>query len=303
MLNDKSARGEASVAQCKYCGQNAGWFKEVHEACANASRKGCSEILSVVSSAVAEGKSYADIRPKVEQAKTEGKIPAEDFHAALVNGLSSGAEKLGLAEPLSEDKHSGFLDFIRDAGLTQQELVKTNGYKAAVSSMVLWYVLHGRIAEIADDQQHPFNLQSGEIPIMMFGSVVYSQETVSRSRQGGYAGASLPLGHGIYYHFGGFQAHTLEKTSLKEIDYGRFLLTTQNMYFGGDHKTFRLPYDHVVRFEPYSDGLGIFRDSASAKPEVFTVANPFSAVGWFLFNLTHFLAQPEAHTLYSAARK
>jgi hypothetical protein len=56
--------------------------------------------------------------------------------------------------------------------------------------------------------------------------------------------------------------------TLKEIDYGGMLLTTQNIY-----------------------GIGIFRDSASANAEVFTVlernpegGNPVSArpvFGWF----------------------
>jgi len=287
------------VGECRYCGQDAGWFKDAHSACVVASQNGFQQISSSVADTVAQGKPYSEIRPSIEQIKNASHIPVEDFHNALVGGLSAGAEKLALAEPLSLEKHSAFQAFIRDTGLTQQELLKTNGYKTAVFSMLLWCLLNGRASEVASDQEHPFNLQIGEIPILMFGSVVYSQETVSRSRQGGYSGASVRLGHGIYYHFGGFQSHTVEKTGLKEIDYGRLLLTTQNMYFGGDHKTFRLPYDHVVRFEPYSDGLGIFRDSTNAKPEVFTVANPFPGLGWFLFNATHFLAQPEARKLYA----
>ena|SRR5438552_18318417 len=99
--------------------------------------------------------------------------------------------------------------------------------------------------------------------------------------------------------------------SLQEIDYGGMLLTTQNIYFGGERTTFRIPYDHVVSFRPHSDGIGIFRDSANAKAEVFTVleanpsgGDPVSArpiFGWFLFNMAHFLAQPEARTLYAKA--
>ncbi len=89
------------------------------------------------------------------------------------------------------------------------------------------------------------------------------------------------------------------------------LLTTQNIYFGGERTTFRIPYDHVVSFRPHSDGIGIFRDSANAKAEVFTVleanpsgGDPVSArpiFGWFLFNMAHFLAQPEAKTLFAKA--
>jgi hypothetical protein len=291
------------VGECKYCGQSAGWFRDAHGGCVAASQSGFLQISSTVDHAVAEEKSYSQIRSDIEQSRTASRIPAEDFHNALVAGLNTGAEKLGLAAPLSVEKHGALQDFIKDAGLTPQELVKTNGYKAAVTSMLLWSLLNGKASIVASVPEHPFNLQVGEIPLIMFGSVTYSQETVTRSRQGGYSGGSVPLGHGMYYHFGGFQSRTMEQTSLKEIDYGRLLLTTQNMYFGGDHKSFRLPYDHVVRFEPYSDGLGIFRDSTNARPELFTVTNPYSGVGWFLFNAAHFLAQPEARALYSTSKR
>jgi hypothetical protein len=64
--------------------------------------------------------------------------------------------------------------------------------------------------------------------------------------------------------------------TLKEIDYGELLLTTQNIYFGGEHTNFRIPYEHVVTFRALTSGIGAFRDSANAKAEVFTVleANP-----------------------------
>jgi len=83
------------------------------------------------------------------------------------------------------------------------------------------------------------------------------------------------------------------------------------------------PLDQAERFDgldcppgheatrPHSDGIGIFRDSANARAEVFTVleanpsgGDPVSArpiFGWFLFNMAHFLAQPEAKTLFAKA--
>ena len=102
--------------------------------------------------------------------------------------------------------------------------------------------------------------------------------------------------------FGGFKGESVDIETLKEIDYGGMLIATQNIYFGGPHTTFRIPYDHIVSFRPYSAGIGVFRDSANAKAEVFTVmepnpngGNPVNArplVGWFLFNMAHCLAQP-----------
>ena len=67
----------------------------------------------------------------------------------------------------------------------------------------------------------------------------------------------------------------------------------------------------MVSFRPHADGIGPFRDTGNPKAEVFIVVeanpnggNPISArpiFGWFIFNLVHFLAQPEARSLYSKA--
>jgi hypothetical protein len=95
----------------------------------------------------------------------------------------------------------------------------------------------------------------------------------------------------------------------REVDYGGLLVATKHLYFGGPHATFRIPYENVIRFEPFSSGIGIFRDSANAKAEVFTVleanpngGNPVNArplVGWFLYNMAHFLAQPGEKSLHA----
>ncbi len=170
-------------------------------------------------------------------------------------------------------------------------------------------MVHGDPTAVANVTRHPFNLKSGEVPLFFFGSVVYSKETVSRGNQGGYGGMSVRVARGVYYHFGGFKGQRTETTALKEIDYGGLLLTTQNIYFGGEHTNFRIPYNHVVSFRPETAGIGLFRDSANAKAEVFTVleANPHGGnpvtgrpvFGWFLFNMAHALAQPEAMARYT----
>lgn len=144
-------------------------------------------------------------------------------------------------------------------------------------------MVHGDPSIISHDLTHPFNIKEDEIPVIFFANVMYFKETVSRSQEGG----------GI---------------KKKDIDYGGLLLTTQNIYFGGAHIRFRIPYEKIISFRQYSDGMGLFRDRARAKAEVFAVleaspgdGNPVSArpmFGWFLFNLAHFLAQPQARVLY-----
>jgi hypothetical protein len=189
-------------------------------------------------------------------------------------------------------------------GLTQQEMCGTDGYAAMCYSLLLWSLMvFGDPTPIANVGQHPFNLTSGEIPLILFVNVIYSVESVSRSYQGGYGGASVRVAHGVYYHFGGFKGERIDTATLKQIDGGGMLFTTKNLYFGGTHTTFRIPYEHVLSFRPYPDGIEVFRDNASSKPEVFTVVNARPSCGWFLFNLTHFLAQPETRALYGKPRK
>lgn len=314
---------------CRYCGQKAGWFSDVHEACIASSQKGCEEIASLISSAISDklsppqdehgdnqewsssiaNQAWSETGPAVDGITNAQKIPADDLHRALLQGWSAGAERVGLAGPLDPARHSAIISFARAAGLAEQETSKTDGFRAATLSLLLWSVMvHGDPASVASVPKHPFNLKAGEVPIVFFGSVVYSQETVSRAYQGSYGGMSVRLARGVYYHFGGFKGQRLETATLKEIDYGGMLLTTQHIYFGGERRTFRIAYEHVVSFRPHADGIGVFRDSASAKPEVFAVLLPDSSgkaaqappvVGWFLFNVAHFLGQPEAKALYA----
>jgi hypothetical protein len=45
-------------------------------------------------------------------------------------------------------------------------------------------------------------------------------------------------------------------------------------------------YDRIVSFEAYDDGIGIMRDTQTAKPESFRTTE-----GWFVYNLVTNLAQ------------
>jgi len=313
---------------CRYCGKKVGWFNDVHEACVISPQKGCEQVASLVASCISEklvpadghpdnddwyssfsGQVFSEVKPTLDQITTDHRIPTEGFHNALLQGWSTGAERVGLAGPLTPDRQSAIMAFARGMGLVDQEICKTDGFRAATLSVILWSVMvHGDPTPIAYVPQHPFNLKAGEAPIIFFGSVVYSQETVNRSYGGGYGGMSVRLARGMYYHFGGFKGRRIETATLKEIDYGGMLLTTQNIYFGGEHRTFRIPYERVISFRPHTDGIGFFRDTASAKAEVFTVllpdcqGKPVNAppmIGWFLFNIAHFLSQPEARALYA----
>lgn len=318
---------------CRYCGQSAGWFRDVHNTCAISCQQGCEQVTSVVASTIKDkvnlptghpdtedwysefaSQVWSDLQRTVQKLTSEHSIPSDDLRKALREGWSTGSATLAVAEPLHPEKWEIAADLFKLMGFTKEDLLRTDGMTAAYLSMVLWSVMIGDQPTLflSEVQPHPFNLRDGEIPLIFFGSVVYSKETTSRSYQGGYGGMSVRLARGMYYHFGGFQGQRIDTSTLTEVDYGGMLLTTQNIYFGGVHTNFRIPYEHVISFRAHSDGIGIFRDSANARAEVFRVlernpngGDPVNArpmFGWFLFNMAHFLAQPEARTLYANAK-
>ena len=65
-----------------------------------------------------------------------------------------------------------------------------------------------------------------------------------------------------------------------------FKVKNYHPFFAGSSKRFRVAYNKIVTFEPFSDGIGIQRDAASAKPQSFETGD-----GWFTYNLITNLAQ------------
>jgi hypothetical protein len=297
------------MANCKFCGEKAGWFSDAHDACAANAQAGANEIETIVSAAaetIAQGGDAPNLQPNIDQIVTQKKVPLESVNVAIVQGWSRTSSEIALREPLSSHKQVALMNLYEQMGFTSEGMRKTNGFIAISLSAVLWGLIND-VREIYDGamvSRNPFNLKAGEIPIAFFGSVSYSQETSTRSYEGGYGGLSVRLAPGVYSHFGGFKGQRVEQNEMKEIDYsgngdGGMLLTTQALYFGGDHNTFRIPFDHVISFHAREDGIGLSRSTGQGRPEVFSISIPDAngnavpappVFGWFLFNATRFLA-------------
>jgi hypothetical protein len=97
---------------------------------------------------------------------------------------------------------------------------------------------------------------------------------------------SLRIAKGVYYRTGGFKGQRVETTETVHADNGLFGVTNKHVYFFGSSKRFRIKYDKIVSFDPYSDGIGIQRDAATTKPQTFVTKD-----GWFTYNLITNLAQ------------
>jgi len=86
------------------------------------------------------------------------------------------------------------------------------------------------------------------------------------------------------------RSSAIEQAERLHLDTGWVVVTDKNIYFVGPRKSLRLPYAKIISFEPFSDGIGVIRDAATAKPQIFVTGD-----GWFTYNLITNLSQ-----LYSA---
>jgi len=279
------------MSTCRYCGQSAGWFSEAHEGCIQRSNQGIEALKACMENAVAQGMQYGEIRVQLDKIIAYAVIPQEQVLPAIKEGWSRGAEKQGIAHRLSENECSAIMSIFQAAGLTQDDVSETAGFRAVCLSWRIWMVLHDQIEPYKGPIQ--FNLQPGEVPVFGIANVLLSEEQTRSTYLGGYSGVSIRIASGLYYHFGGMRGHREQSTSLQEVDYGYLLMTTRAIYFGGTEKgvNFRLPYKDLVRFQPYSDAVGICK--IGAKEKLFAPQQDPN-IGCFLFNLLQALAAKES---------
>jgi hypothetical protein len=272
--------------------------------------------------AVIHGKQYGDVSATIDKLAADAAIPQDQVRAALVEGWSQGAEQRCKAQPISPEEFEAIDSIWRAAGIKNEDIdFKTAGHYATIFSCKIWLVLHDQI----QPYQGPvsFNLQPGEVLVDGMPNVLLKQQTKETSYVGGYSGVSIRVASGLYYRLGGLRGHRVESMSLQEVDYGDFLVTTRAIYFGGMARglNFRVPLNQIIRFQPYSDAIGICRNGAreqifvplgAATPVGMAVANSadtsrftippgtpqtflkFPDCGWFLFNILQALAAKDS---------
>lgn len=294
------------MALCPYCGQKAGWFRDVHPACVQRAQPGIADLMFVIEKAVSEGATYETVKQRLLRIVSECRIPEADARRAMQGAWDSAAAKKSLDHPLNRDEVKTMEQFYKDAGWEVQQpfspgsthmtssLYKTVAQTQMTRSWNLWNVLHDEIYILPEPDS--FILQPDEVPIETFEAEL-KQEQSTFSYIGGYRGVSVPIGHLGYVTLGGLQGHMVESRNIQHVDSGDLLFTTQNLYFAGSERgtNLRIPYSQIIRLQPYADAVGVCL--TYGKEQILAERqNPYSPpapCGWFLFNLLHALVSKQ----------
>ena len=188
---------------------------------------------------------------------------------------------------LSLDEENALARYADYFSLTQQDLDRNGVQTSLVQAAVIRDVTQGIIPKRQRvNGAVPFNLMKSEQLVWVIQGVDYLETVVRRERRGASHGLSIRVARGLYYRPSTFRSRPIEWEETVHADTGMLGLTTNHIYFAGSRKRFRVRYDRMVAFEPFSDGFGIMRDAQTAKPQTFRTGD-----GWFAYNLATNLAQ------------
>lgn len=235
------------------------------------------------------------VRNGIRTAKIEHNPPVDPevqawrqkVYAALEDHVLTHEEEKGLSEE-AERLFSG------PDGIIREKLQREPAWMKLLQGIVIRELVNGELPQQRINfQQFPFNLQKGETLIWAFNDVSrYEPQVIRSSFTGGSMGASFRVAKGVYLRPSMFSGESTSETRTVLAGSGALGITTKNIYFhdtsGG--RSLRVPYQKIVSFSPYKDGIGFTQDSQTAKPQRFQTS---SDDGWFIYNLVTNLSQRE----------
>jgi hypothetical protein len=188
---------------------------------------------------------------------------------------------------LNESEEKLLLELKDRFSLSQTDLDRAGAFSKVVKAAVIRDVLNGVLPQrVTIDGNIPINLQKSEQIVWAFPNADYLEDKTRRHYEGGSRGVSIRIMKGMYYRVGAFKGQAVNRTERAHVDKGWVVVTNKHMYFAGSVKSLRIPYSKIVSFQTFSDGIGIMRDAAHAKPQIFVTGD-----GWFTYNLVTNLAK------------
>lgn len=275
------------MGQCIHCGKPAGFLKKTHKECKQQHEQGKSEVISLVGKIGTEGGDLHRLERSIESIASTSFIDKNTLNSLVASGWEKAVNIAFDDDLLSEEEESALSELKEHFSLPQQILDRNGAYSKVVKGAVLRDIMNGNLSEgMKIDGGLPFNLQKSEKVVWVFQSVNYYEEKTRTRYVGGSQGVSVRIAKGLYYRTGAFKGERIQTSETVHADTGLLGVTNKHIYFAGPSKRFRIAYNKIVTFEPFSDGIGVQRDAQTAKPQSFQTGD-----GWFTYNLITNLAQ------------
>ena len=224
---------------------------------------------------------------ELAQSLRDSGLPDGRQTALLVRAWEAAVEGALEDGLLTLDEESALHRYLHHFEVAPEQVDGSGVLTSMIKSAVIRDITEGIVPQRQNIQGRvPFNLMKSEQLVWVIEGVDYLETVVRRENRGSSHGLSIRVARGVYYRPGTFRSRTLEWEETVHQDTGLLGFTTKHLYFSGGKKKFRVRYDKIVDFEPFSDGFEIMRDAQTAKPQAFKTGD-----GWFAYSLAVNLAQ------------
>ena len=278
------------MGKCIYCGKSAGLFRKRHRECERRTEQAVAKIEALCVDAALHGDDLESLPAGIRAAAEAQNIamPDAELRRTIAAGWGSAVKDAMEDHALSNEEKRGLNRYRERFDLGEEELNPVGAFDVFKMLSLLNVLNRGVLPRPDLDSfttqfgRLPFNLMKSEVLLWVFGDVGYGEQITHREYRGSSMGMSIRVAKGVYVRPSSFRGRTVETTSMEHTDDGLFGITTKHIYFRGQSKAFRVRLDKIVSLDPYQDGLGIMRDTARAKPEVFYMGE---TLVWFAVNL------------------
>ena len=192
---------------------------------------------------------------------------------AATNFLADGS--------LSDDEQRKITDFTRTLSLPLNNIPAPyqNGDISKLSQVALIKALQNGIVPTTNIHA-PIILGKKESALWAYNGVSCYQEKVTKEWVGRNKGFSFRVCKGVYYRTGRSKGHPVERSSMELQGMGTLYVTNKNLIFWSQMKNVKIPFAKIIGFTPYSDGIEVHRDGATAKRLTLQGFDP-----WFIMNV------------------
>ncbi len=274
------------MGKCLYCGNAAGLLRRFHKECLDKRKNGENEIASIVAKAAMQKYDRPQLQSAINDIAASSFIKQVDTISLVVQGWEHAVESALDDSVLSPEEEEHLRSLARAFSLSRDILNKNGAFSRMEKAGLLRRILNGDPFQVNIRGNIPFNFQKSEKLVYIFENTDYYEDKMRITYAGGSEGFSVRIARGLYYRVNGFRGERIQTSETIHADTGMLAVTTKNIYFSGSSKRFRIPYAKIVAFEPYANGIGIQKDAASAKPQMFSTED-----GWFAYNLIVNLAR------------
>ncbi len=241
----------------------------MHKECEQFAKETMDYFTQLTIHAFIHGGDETEIRNALENASKNACLSPEQREAAAMQALNravSEAMEDGIVTP---EEEKNLLMLISALAIPDKTLCTSDAWEQLVKSRVLADIMEGKTPDHFEARGLTIVLQKGEKVIWAFNRVASHETRTRRHFVGGSAGVSVKIAKGVYFRSAAFRGHPVEKTELVHADTGAFIITNKHLFFQGAVRVVKLPVRKLAAIDPYSDGIGLQLDTASAKMRLF----------------------------------